>query len=379
MIYIRVPGYEGLNIETEGTSPLLVMNETHSKENEVLSQTLETGRLVTDHIVPNPDSLEVTIHSPNVSSEPRYYKSGEKYFADLNAYRTIDVYRKLSLIRDMRLLCEVDTLYFHYKDMAIKSITLPHEAPFKGRADIVVNFVKINLMSKIDQYKESLLKDIETKNISKEKQERAKEVFDYQSPKMKVQNFAIPLEEVFLEPDGHWTDVINNFFSSLRKMFPINQYNSLLAEFKRISLAVDGVGVSLINVAGQVMRLETWFDSLSGSWKFTLGGFHIEESMIEGGRLIANEDCLRGVTLSYRSFEDEQRVIESPVRGLYVLESYPGALNSPAAFWINPETGFPSCSVFFATSDSIVDVLNSVGKKSDLFLFDFDEQDWTIV
>ena len=106
---------------------LTVTNETHNFANEVVSQPLENGSLLTDHIIIMQDELEVQVFVSN--SVPQ---------------ESQDTYSALKIIRNTRQLCNVYTDHEIYTSMAIESVSAPHEAPQVNAITFTIKFKRID-------------------------------------------------------------------------------------------------------------------------------------------------------------------------------------------------------------------------------------------
>lgn len=111
---------------------LTVPNETHTFGNEIVSQTLEDATNISDHIIILQDELEVQIFVSNsVFQESQ------------------DTYAALKTIRNKRELCTVFTDHEIYENMAIESVTAPHEAPMVNSITFTVKFKRIDWVGAI--------------------------------------------------------------------------------------------------------------------------------------------------------------------------------------------------------------------------------------
>lgn len=106
---------------------LTIPSETHSFGNDIATQVLEDGSPISDHIIVLQDELEVQIFVSNsVQQESQ------------------DVYAALKTIRNERELCTVYTDHEIYYDMAIESVSAPHEAPMVNCMTFTVKFRRID-------------------------------------------------------------------------------------------------------------------------------------------------------------------------------------------------------------------------------------------
>lgn len=123
---------EKIYIQTQDASlsfdeAITVINETHSFSNEVVNQTLEDGSSLADHIIVLQDELECQIFVSN--SEPQ---------------KSQDSYSYLKKVRNNRQLCQVFTSHEIYSNMAIESVSAPHEAPMVNVITFTIKFKKID-------------------------------------------------------------------------------------------------------------------------------------------------------------------------------------------------------------------------------------------
>lgn len=104
-----------------------VLNETHSFANEVVTQTLEDGSPISDHIVIQQDELEVQI-----------------FISNSVVQKSQEVYALLKTMRNTRELCKVYTDHEIYGNMAIESVSAPHEAPMVNELRVTVKFKRVD-------------------------------------------------------------------------------------------------------------------------------------------------------------------------------------------------------------------------------------------
>lgn len=109
-----------------------VPSETHTFDNEVVSQTLENGCQLSDHIIVLQDELEIQLFISN--SVPQ--KSQETYAA-------------LKNMRNTRELCQIFTDHEIYRNMAIQSVSAPHEAPYVNQLSMTLKFKRIDYVGSV--------------------------------------------------------------------------------------------------------------------------------------------------------------------------------------------------------------------------------------
>lgn len=109
---------------------LTVSSESHSFANEVVSQTLEDGSSLCDHVVVQQDELEVQLFCSN--SIPQGSQG---------------VYSALKKMRNNRELCKIYTDHEIYDKMVIESVEAPHEAPMVNDMKFTVKFKRIDTVS----------------------------------------------------------------------------------------------------------------------------------------------------------------------------------------------------------------------------------------
>lgn len=144
-IYIQSP-----NIRLEFDDALTVVNETHSFANEVVNQTLENGSQIADHIIVLQDELESQIFVSNSSAQ-----------------KSQDVYSAIKILRNNRELCTVRTDHEIYSNMAIESVSAPHEAPQVNALTFTVKFKRVDWTNNVkntyplDKYQEPLVPQLQ--------------------------------------------------------------------------------------------------------------------------------------------------------------------------------------------------------------------------
>ena len=144
-IYIQSP-----NISLEFDNALTVVNETHAFANEVVNQTLEDGSQIADHIIILQDELEAQIFVSNSSSQ-----------------KSQDVYSAIKLLRNNRELCTVRTDHEIYSNMAIESVSAPHEAPQVNALTFTVKFKRVDWTNDVkntyplDKYQQPLVPQLQ--------------------------------------------------------------------------------------------------------------------------------------------------------------------------------------------------------------------------
>lgn len=106
---------------------LTVPSETHTFGNDVVTQTLEDGSMLVDHIIILQDELEVQIFVSNSILQ-----------------ESQDTYAALKTMRNNRELCTVYTDHEIYENMAIESVSAPHEAPMVNCMTFTVKFKRVD-------------------------------------------------------------------------------------------------------------------------------------------------------------------------------------------------------------------------------------------
>lgn len=106
--------------------------ETHTMTNDVVSQTLEDGTPLADHIIVQQDELEVIAFVSN--SVPQ---------------KSQEVFKSLKMIRNLRQLCIIFTDHEIYHGMAIESISAPHSAPMVNEIRFTIKFKRVDYVSSI--------------------------------------------------------------------------------------------------------------------------------------------------------------------------------------------------------------------------------------
>lgn len=370
-------------------SASIILSETHTISNDVVSQPLEDGTSLFDHIIVLPDELEVVIHTGNA---PRP-GSSDRYPSQL-------LYSQLKEIRNKRDLCSVYTLHETYSNLAIKDITVPNVAPYPGRTDIVVKFIRVDpvkeaqnqflrslfqeavttLSSSVDFLGEEFLDYIEltegqlVRQLAEETLNAAKgilpsiqdiadsassitdlgegELFDslpnpfenssitdsmQESEKMQILNSLLAIY------DNPSTSVLKTPYAAMKNMVQTisNAYSTAgnFTQDVRNRLQTVCTGISFISnlsigaqrfirtIGGQVLGITSYFDALTNNWRVNLTDAQGVE-MISGAALVLGVNVLAGLHPIYTSALSDGTVSEAPVtfHGMYMSEPVPGQI-----------------------------------------------------
>lgn len=111
-----------------GIGVSLRLSEIHNAEATITNQAIEDGSIVTDHIISQPDKLEITAEISNADG-------GENSKTAWLAFK--------EQIKS-RQLFDVLTTHELYNNMAIETISGDHSAPFKGMLQMKISFKKVN-------------------------------------------------------------------------------------------------------------------------------------------------------------------------------------------------------------------------------------------
>lgn len=104
----------------------LRLSEIHNATALVTDQPIENGSLISDHIIDEPDTIEITAQISNVDSE----KAKTSWAEFKNQIRK-------------RELLDVITEHEIYTDMALESLSGEHTAPFLGTISVKLAFRKV--------------------------------------------------------------------------------------------------------------------------------------------------------------------------------------------------------------------------------------------
>ena len=109
--------------------------EFHNAEAEVTTIPIEDGSLVSDHIINQPDELEIAAEVGNFDGNDSQ-TIGE---------RAKTAWQELKRLKNDRGVYEVLTQHELYTSMAITSLSGEHVAPYKGRILLRCGFRKLDL------------------------------------------------------------------------------------------------------------------------------------------------------------------------------------------------------------------------------------------
>ena len=139
------PELAGVGIDTR-------LSENHVASAQVTRQVIEDGSQSSDHIVLNPDTVEVLIEVSNVDKTDELIVSPAGIAAQFGVQinpggqgeRARNAWAEFKRKIQSRELFEVVTDHELYTDMAIEYIAGDHAAPFRGRLIARIGFTKVD-------------------------------------------------------------------------------------------------------------------------------------------------------------------------------------------------------------------------------------------
>lgn len=116
----------------------VVVTEEHNMSARPSETALESGAIVSEHIIIDPASVNITFEVPNSGDGPTIAK---------------DVFEALKTALEGRNPVELLTEHFIYENMALTRLTPVHQAPFRGRLQCTaslrqIKFNKIAIVGK---------------------------------------------------------------------------------------------------------------------------------------------------------------------------------------------------------------------------------------
>lgn len=115
--------------QVAGVEVSVILSEEHTLAASVSKFALESGALVSDHIIHEPDTLTVRYEVSNAGN-------------GRNVAR--DVFEAFRRMKEENRLLEVETEHAIYRNMAIVSLSPMHTAPFRGRLQCVIKLERVN-------------------------------------------------------------------------------------------------------------------------------------------------------------------------------------------------------------------------------------------
>lgn len=130
---------ENLQIISDGPEVDIKTGEFHTFSATPTRYTIESGATAADHIIENPDALEVTWVMSNLDDQGQSYGNRAATF--------LDTLRSLIKRRE---LYEVVTRHRIYPSMAIEAVTADHIGPFSGalRGRIIFSEVPVSTLER---------------------------------------------------------------------------------------------------------------------------------------------------------------------------------------------------------------------------------------
>ena len=386
---------------------LTVTNETHNFGNEVVSQVLENGSLLTDHIIVLQDELEAQIFVSN--SRPQ---------------ESQDVYSAIKGLRNNRELCNVYTDHEIYTSMAIETVSAPHEAPQVNAITFTVKFKRVDwtqdvensyplakyeipLAPQLQSFSTNIPSDVYTAKrqarISKGMQAARDGVLmdidDVETAAVSMNDYGetttldnqrTPATSVLLdiitkiaERNSYTQEEKETFFathvgdvtvagaqstggsSSDQGLLPLEAVFYEIAENGSFlpSLLAAPVRFNVI-VSGQVLQVEMVYNELLHVWKGEIRDA-IGQPVLENMTMMAGANCIEGLHLKYNRLNESANIVTEDLvlAGLYVTEplgqernvAEKGLESSQYAF-TETEDGTSPCYVCYFESQTASDV-----------------------
>lgn len=112
-----------------GVEVSVVTSESHTLAATATKQSIESGAVVTDHVIITPASVSVVYEVSNTGDGPAVAK---------------DVFETFKNMLEKRELIEVITEHYAYDNMVLVSLTPLHSAPYRGRLQCTATLQRVN-------------------------------------------------------------------------------------------------------------------------------------------------------------------------------------------------------------------------------------------
>lgn len=349
------------------------LGEMHQFDNVVATQVLENGSPITDHIAILPDQLEITLFVSNVDGDNK----------PLQGENARNVYAAIKGIRNKRELIEVLTLHELYTNMAITSITMNHDAPWKGRLNITVRLQKIDITNQNIEHPRSQFED-ETVDIWGKIRD------DFQKKK----NGGETSQKDIVESgssilDNGQSAILSAFASAyvyvddLMSEWGINDLIAMVGDaWDEVSGYMDDIwdGIRFLqnisigaqriyaNVLGKIGAFTTYFNILYDAWTMDVQN-SVGEDILVGVVLAPGMNVFEGLGINV-----------SDTIGNIMMTGQPGTEKSPYAFYPGPVEN--SACALITMSDKAYksfQILEQKARPIKPLNFNINDMDYTIV
>lgn len=112
----------------------LKLSETHKAEAQITNQPIEDGSIVSDHIILQPDTVEIIAEMSNFDA------AGSQSVGE----RASTVWAEFKTAIQARTLFELVTFHEIYENMALESLTGDHAAPYRGKLQLNLKFRRVD-------------------------------------------------------------------------------------------------------------------------------------------------------------------------------------------------------------------------------------------
>lgn len=122
---------------TNTIDPDVKKSETHQLQSEVTQNVLETGELVTEHIIQKPIKVSLVFEMTNGTIGGTL----NPQIGSMLGFNT--VFDKLYKIWEQKIECTITTFHKSYENMVIENMPIVHKAPYKGAYKVACDFIKL--------------------------------------------------------------------------------------------------------------------------------------------------------------------------------------------------------------------------------------------
>ena len=330
----------------QGLEGAIVTSENHSFGNEVVSQTIENGSALADHIIIQPDQLELTLFVSNVDGNNQPLQ-GETAKTVLSTLKALQMSRQPVTVMTQHLL---------YTNMAIETVNASHLAPFKGLLNpIAVKFKKLDftntLVGNITQYLNNIITAIG--NFMTQPSVNyagliTQAIAAGKFPASDVASSAMSLVSIGNLIAAGSTTSNATFLASLQNQYAQGQtaaapsaslYDSLWLDIESdvqyLQPVAAGAQSFVAQLANATLSFSLTFSTLGGCWLVNVADA-TQNPLITGGLLAPGCNPIRGLNLLDAS--------DNPILGgIHLSSTMAGAENTPYSFVPNASGNSPCC------------------------------------
>jgi len=150
--YVEENGFYGL-VEKGSINVDVRISETHKYQNNVVTQTMEDGSVIDEHVINKPVELSLQFEETNNTALANGLLGSVSIQNQIGQFSPwlksklggpVSTFEKLTQLAVRKVPLTITTQHAIYTDMVIKNMPIIHSAPYRGRLQVAFDVVQLN-------------------------------------------------------------------------------------------------------------------------------------------------------------------------------------------------------------------------------------------